>query len=290
MPSKANQPNLYRRLSRFLRETGKKPLAKRVHQLRTTARRLESLLDAKYATPPRAVEKLLKQVARVRKRAGQVRDVDVQIEALKTVNIGREERAKQQLLDDLQEMRAKRERKLLALLEDRDRARLQKRLRQVEQAGAAPRAAFLQKVRGRARAELKKTLASAANPATFSPDCLHGFRLQCKRTRYLFELGSDPATARTIEQLKAMQDAVGEWHDWLTLAQTASQRLPARSALQSALENIARAKFAQAVSLSKRTTRELGFEWEERAATPVSRKRPAAASLPATAVEAHASA
>jgi CHAD domain-containing protein len=47
---------------------------------------------------------------------------------------------------------------------------------------------------------------------------LHQYRLRCKRIRYVAEMaGKEPLAEAVVEQLKAIQDAVGEWHDWDTL-------------------------------------------------------------------------
>jgi len=52
---------------------------------------------------------------------------------------------------------------------------------------------------------------------------LHDFRKQIKKLRYVAEprMQSDFRIAHFAQALKAMQDAIGEWHDWLTLAKEA---------------------------------------------------------------------
>jgi CHAD domain-containing protein len=123
-------------------------------------------------------------------------------------------------------------------------------------------------------------LASAQQ--AFSPETLHEFRLAAKRTRYLFELAPEgSASKKAIEQLRAVQDSVGEWHDWLTLTTNARKRLSAHSALLSALENTTRAKFADAVGTAKRIILEL----REHGRAP-ERKRPSSAPAETAAQEA----
>jgi len=57
-----------------------------VHQLRTTIRRIETVVGAR-PEPGRNEKKLLKQLRRLRRRAGKVRDLDVQIEALRSLGL-----------------------------------------------------------------------------------------------------------------------------------------------------------------------------------------------------------
>src|SRR5689334_6522198 len=56
-----------------------------VHHLRTTIRRFETLLPEREDDAPRAERKLRKQLERIRKRAGKVRDADVHLQALATL-------------------------------------------------------------------------------------------------------------------------------------------------------------------------------------------------------------
>ena len=89
-------------------------------------------------------------------------------------------------------------------------------------------------------------LGRQADPMT--EKVLHQYRIVGKRARYLAELaGENPETKRVVEQLKGMQDALGEWHDWLKLTQRADQifsRAPG-SPLTAALQNLSRVKFRQ---------------------------------------------
>src|SRR5215472_7352670 len=66
-----------RRLRKILKTMPKKPRPEQVHDLRTNTRRFEALLSA---VSPRSMQKkkaLLKRLAVIRKKAGNVRDMDV---------------------------------------------------------------------------------------------------------------------------------------------------------------------------------------------------------------------
>ena len=82
-------------------------------------------------------------------------------------------------------------------------------------------------------------------------EVLHSYRTVVKRARYAAEFApkSEEAT-RLVAQLKRLQDALGNWHDWLILTQTAEQHLGGinQSPLVAALQNVMRGKFRHAVA------------------------------------------
>ena len=98
-------------------------------------------------------------------------------------------------------------------------------------------------------ATLRMFASLARRVRSLTPDNLHAYRTRCKRIRYVAEMaGSRPETRRVVEPLKRIQDAVGEWHDWLTLTQTAEALFsrPLESGLVAALRNVTNAKFVEA--------------------------------------------
>jgi CHAD domain-containing protein len=87
-----------------------------VHGFRTTSRRLQTLLEQLLPQRDRNQKKLLKMLSRIRQRAGKVRDLDVQLAALRSLKVPQEPRRKTQLMQALIELRAKHEKKLRKLL------------------------------------------------------------------------------------------------------------------------------------------------------------------------------
>ena len=93
--------------------------------------------------------------------------------------------------------------------------------------------------------------------AKLSPDhmplmekTLHQYRIIGKRARYIAELVDENSEAkRVVDQLKHMQDVIGDWHDWLKLTQRAEQLFGGvrDSALVAMLRNVTQAKFRQSV-------------------------------------------
>lgn len=234
---------LFRKLARLLGKASSDTRPENVHQLRTTVRRVESLLDF-YFPGADDHRKLLKQLARIRRRAGRVRDVDVQLAALRTLRIGRDAAGKSRLQEALDRARAKHTRKLESELDAATVQAVRKRLRRAaEDIAEAPAPADPVAAALRAAARL----ARAKPPA--GEDALHTYRMEGKHARYLAEMAGDVHEAVTlIAPLKRTQDALGDWHDWYTLSRTAAKVLDdaAPRPLAAAIENIARAKCAQA--------------------------------------------
>jgi len=82
-----------------------------------------------------------------------------------------------------------------------------------------------------------------------------------KRARYLAEIaGDDPQAKQLVEQLKRMQDVIGDWHDWLKLTERAEGVFDGAqgAVLIAALRNITRAKYRQALEVLEETRKTLG--------------------------------
>ena len=218
--------------------------AKAVHGFRTSSRRLETLLEEIAPRRDRHRKKLLKMLSAIRRRAGKVRDLDVQLEALRTLKVPQEPRRKTHLMQSLIELRLKREAKLRKLLRKQDIRDMHKRFKQAykgfETEGARDPLAVARQI-----------LASAITAgSSMDGEKLHRCRIAVKRARYAAELAekSPPAT-QFIGEVKHMQDALGNWHDWQLLTETARQRLGEvnQSSLVAVLHNVTQGKFRHAV-------------------------------------------
>jgi CHAD domain-containing protein len=116
---------------------------------------------------------------------------------------------------------------------------------------------------------------------------LHQYRIIGKRARYVAELADPDAEAkRVIDQLKHMQDVIGDWHDWLKLTQKAEALFGGvrDSALVAMLRNVTQAKFRQSVDAVTETRAALFSKKSEPVrAAAVSSRRPSAESAGASA-------
>jgi CHAD domain-containing protein len=259
---------LIRKLDQLLRKTHAQPLAphqaqqrravrtplppERVHLIRTTARRLEALLETLGSGPDRKERKLRKRLKRLRREAGGVRDIDVQIAALRKLKIGREQERKARLMQALNEERSEREQGLAKALADKDVQKVRKALHRWSariSSTTKPARAAVTRERDAVAAALRRFASLARQVRTLTPENLHAYRTRCKRIRYMAEMaGNVPEAKRIVSQLKRMQDAAGDWHDWQTLTQTAESLFSRalESGLVAALRNVTNAKFVQA--------------------------------------------
>lgn len=236
---------IFRKLEQDIVKLSWKPQAQNVHRFRTGTRRLQILLAELSPHLDRKQKKLLKLLGRIRKRAGKVRDLDVQLTALRSLKVAREARRKTQLINHLIELRRKQEKKLRRAVEPDTVREIRKRLERARREFKTESSRDPLTV---ARNILKRIDATA--PIT--EPLLHRYRILGKRARYAAEFAGHSAEAqRFIAQLKRIQDALGDWHDWLTLTQTAGQHLGdiPGSALMAELRNVTGAKFRYAVNV-----------------------------------------
>ena len=236
---------VFRKLERSLEKLSVRQNEKPVHSFRTSSRRLQTLLEELVSEPTRGQKKLLKLMRGIRKRAGKLRDLDVQITTLRGLEVQLELRRKTQLLQGLMEARASHEKKLRRTLTVKVLREAGKRLKQ------AWRDTKMKTVRdplNRAREILART-APLAKPLT--EEELHRCRLLVKRARYAAELAPEsPAASQFIAQVKRLQDVLGNWHDWQALTNTAVHRLGDINAspLVAVLHNVTGGKFRHAVA------------------------------------------
>jgi CHAD domain-containing protein len=116
------------RTSRFLDKLAEQPSAENVHRFRTHSRRVETILRELVADPSRSQAKLLKQLVQLRKKAGKVRDLNVQIAALRNLKMPQSGGRKAQLLRALSEELSEREERIAELLDKKTVRQIQKRL------------------------------------------------------------------------------------------------------------------------------------------------------------------
>jgi CHAD domain-containing protein len=210
---------VFRKLESDLIKLSSKPQAKSVHRFRTGTRRVQILLGELAPKLNGSEKKLLKLLNRLRKRAGKLRDLDVQLTALRSLKVPQEPRRKTQLVNHLLERRAGQEKKLRKSADKETVREIRKRLKR-----AAKR---FDPKRARDPLEAAKAMLERFDGnAPVTEAALHQYRILSKRARYAAELVS-PArvAARLIAEIKRFQDALGDWHDWLTLAKTARDQL-----------------------------------------------------------------
>jgi CHAD domain-containing protein len=204
-----------------------KPAPKAVHRLRTSTRRIEGqllLLKQLRGLPEhrRESEKLKKRLKKLRDMAGKVRDVDVQLKLIAAQTTPRTAADARHLRSRLRGQREKEAEALVELLDRRAKKvsaaleRLLDALKPVED---------LEVSAGQLVELARDSFARKYRPATTEPQ-LHALRKLAKLIRYIAEGAPDSARARKIATaFEDVQQAGGEWHDWLQLAESAGGEL-----------------------------------------------------------------
>jgi CHAD domain-containing protein len=235
-----NQSRLvFDRMNRYIGRLSKDLTPENVHHFRTNSRRVEAVIET-LAPESRNKKKVLKLVSKLRKRAGKVRDLDVQIALLKGLKVPDRQNHRAQLLELLDEEHARQIKKLSKTADASALRELRKRLRR-EQAAI--------KLDGIDPLRLAAAALPRVDQSALTEKTLHAFRIGAKHARYLAELaGDNPAAKAFVDELKRAQDAAGEWHDALKLKERAGERFgsASESALVSVLQNISRARFRSA--------------------------------------------
>jgi CHAD domain-containing protein len=230
---------LFNRVQRYIGSLAKTLAADNVHRFRTNSRRVEALIT-QLEPETRNKKKLLKSLSRLRKKAGELRDLDVQIAFLKALKVPDRHNHRAQLLEILSEEHTRRSAKLAKAFDPEAVRKLRKRLHRAESEiefdGFQPlRSAY--------------ACLPRLGQVPFNEKFLHACRIACKQARYLAELDTEsPVAVEFVTELKRAQDAIGEWHDVLKLQEHAEDRFGSarESALVAALQNIARARFRRA--------------------------------------------
>ncbi len=220
-----------------------KPVKKAVHDLRTATRRVEAQLQLLSMLPDLPLHAEQQQHAltllkKLRKAAGQVRDLDVQRDLIRGETNA--DNSDPNPDPDIR-VEARRLRRVLNRRRDNAADHLQQLLH--KQHARLPMAF----------GDLLSTLAPAESlalgepqlielilarygrphepeaPASAADDIahLHEIRKRAKLARYLAESAPKSATAarRLAAQFESVQQAGGEWHDWLILAEVAAGEL-----------------------------------------------------------------
>jgi CHAD domain-containing protein len=199
---------------------------KHVHRLRTTIRRIESL--AGYARPDlgRKQEKALRGLAALRKRAGKVRDLDVQVKLLDAIANTSTRQDRQALTEVLKRKRNRQAARLgAAIAKARDSklsAHVDRILERVSEALAlaTPTAPLI-----RAWQDLAQVSAGSEFNSSTKAKVLHKIRIKIKKIRYLAELAEKTLEQENfVAEMKAAQDVLGDWHDWEELTFTAEKQ------------------------------------------------------------------
>ncbi len=205
-----------------------KPRKTAVHDVRTLVRRLEAqmeLLTQLAALPADSAEasELGRELRKLRRAAGRVRDLDVQRKTLKTYT-GLPKRAATELRGELKEAREQRAKKLQRVLL-KQLPRVVGALEQVVESLGTANGLVLPALRLAPLVERWTLSQESATPlAGLDDDQLHSRRKVAKAARYMMETAAGAASAeQAAARYEQEQNAGGHWHDWMDLEATARE-------------------------------------------------------------------
>ena len=236
-----------RKLRNLVKKLPRNPTPEEIHLLRTRVRRLEVELQASGLDAQRKEKWLLKQFARIRKRAGKVRDMDVLTAHLSTVRVNGKLDCLIQLFEYLGAKRYEKAERLHQIV-NKHCDTINKRLKKI--------ARVLEKRMGKssaANAATRAAMQSSAELATYGSlnrGNLHEFRLKLKELRDILQMGEETRKEEFVESLGTIKDEIGEWHDWEELNSIAAKKLDhsAGCKLQRQLKKITQQKYEAALS------------------------------------------
>ncbi len=283
----------------LLAPSSRKATRKRVHALRVVTLRLQAELERDLADLPsashqaQAILRFSKQAEKLRRALGPVRELDVWIGKLRDLRASLSEtgayvprsmhactRGIERLEERLKKKRNSAERKLVAEIGGRG-GHLLGASEEVEE--ALSEYVFAEE-EGIARELVERFRTVTADFSTFDEENLHEFRKRIKTVRYLAEIhaGADRDCAQIALQMKKVQSAIGEWHDWQELARNAHHGHRAKiRALAELLDTLVAESFETAVSTVHRISARLLGEGttQDAALQPEDRKPPARGDL-----------
>jgi CHAD domain-containing protein len=234
-----------------------KPRKDAVHKVRALVRRLESqveLLAQLAALPVDSVEAegLRRKLRKLRRAAGQVRDLDVQREMLKT-HPDLPKAAASELRGELKDTREAKAKKLQRVLL-KQLPRIAGAIEQLVQSVGTANGLVVPDLRLIPLVERwSQSHEESAPPDQLDDEQLHALRKSAKTARYMVENAGGSSKARRAEaRYEEQQNAGGQWHDWLDLAETAKEHFGKKHPLTRAAQAQAKAARAKYVKLLQR--------------------------------------
>jgi CHAD domain-containing protein len=201
--------------------------AKDVHRLRTSTRRMESFIEYLHPRMTRKQADALQDLSTLRKRAGKVRDLDVELNLLKQgISNASANRDRGRLTQSLQAKRDRQLKRLVSAARNIQSSRLFIHLQRIEGKAVAQPDSFGSDSAPLRQAETQLTEIAAefVSHAKMKPRRLHALRTRMKLIRYQAELAAESDEQKQfLERMKSVQDVLGEWHDWEALCAVAEK-------------------------------------------------------------------
>lgn len=270
-----------RKLRKLLRKMSSVPTSKDVHNFRTNARRLETVLETLPLAHPKKRQQLDECISKLRKRAGKVRDFDVLTDYLSGIPHDRSENdCLVRLLEYLGAQREKQARKFHRLQKQHAsglRRKLKRTSKTIEKIfpvkGDRPLKA--KPISAKVSSAALIVLSDLTEPSHLQRSNLHEYRLKVKELRNLLQMAKNSDQQPFVDRLGQVKDSIGEWHDWEVLVAIAKDVLDhgRTCGLIKNLQNTVETKFGMALRLAE-TMRRDDLRIRQRHEKGTSKRRP----------------
>ena len=250
-----------RKLRKLLKKMSAEPNPEQVHDFRTSSRQLESTLQAFGLESSRNGHRILKPLARLRKRAGKIRDMDVLIGY--TSNLRPPDGEQECALELLEHLGAERRRyakKFHSTAKSKGpdlRSDLKRGQKHLVKIGSGTQESGTNHSLPASAMQISSELTI---PARLNHTNLHPFRLKVKALRNLLKLAQTP-DEKLLDTLGQVKDSIGEWHDYEELISIAEKLLDhgSQCKLIRELKEMSRNKYRAALAHAERLRqRQLG--------------------------------
>jgi hypothetical protein len=194
-----------KKLRKLIRRMDRQPAPGKVHDLRTNTRRFESIFQALSLEEHGVCKSTLKDLGRLRKRAGKVRDLDVLTGFASTIHLKGEEECGVQLLENLGAQRKKHASRLY-----KEAIRLRSSLHKDLKHASSIVAKLLQEKASVSKADTRtadtmaaaaKLSAGLATPRQLGRKTLHPYRLKIKRLRNVLQMADGAVHSKFVDHL-----------------------------------------------------------------------------------------
>src|SRR5579864_3705895 len=238
-------------LSKFVSKLPDGVTEKGVHRLRTTIRRVQGLVSFARPDLGKKQQKAMDELQVLRKRAGKVRDLDIQIGLLGSIGNRSASADRRALQDALKKKRARQADRLTAALKKVETSKFLKRLERVTEKAVSGAPDNSGEPLQAAQNELAEMAEEYSSRQVLKPARLHELRIKLKLLRYRAELAAESEEQKEfIKKVKGVQDSIGEWHDWEMLAASAEEQFADRinCALLIEIRSLLAARFSAATT------------------------------------------
>jgi CHAD domain-containing protein len=255
-------------LRKLIKKAPKRASLDQVHDLRTHTRRLEAAVEALGLHSKRNERRLLRSLARVRKRAGKVRDMDVLTGYASKIHADTDQPCLVQLLEYLGSARCRHAKKLSQVMRGerpallprfkRTSAKLEKLIPKGNPGSRNDSSPAQTTLPAEVMATALRLSKDLQNPPTLNRTNLHPYRLEVKELRNTLRMAERAGNQAFLDALGQVKDAIGEWHDWEELIAVATDQLDhePNCPLLRELKSTSARKYEQALSLANKMRRD----------------------------------